>query len=48
MTTLHVTIPDGIPDYKYVINGKANPNLSRKAKGILVILTGIFQNLEKR
>jgi hypothetical protein len=43
-------IPDGIPDYKYVITGeaKAKANLPRRETGILMILTGKFQNLEKR
>ena len=44
-------IPDGIPDYKYVITGKAREkaNLSRKEKlGIQMILIGRFQILEQR
>jgi hypothetical protein len=49
-TTRRAKIPDGIPDYKYVIAGKAKAkaNLPRREIGILMTLTGKFQSLEKR
>ncbi len=47
-TTRRAKIPDGIPDYKYVMETKAKANLPRREKRILVTLTGKFQNLEKR
>jgi hypothetical protein len=49
-TTRRAKIPDGIPDYNYVIAGeaKAKANLPRRKIGILMILTGKFQSLEKR
>jgi hypothetical protein len=50
-TTRRTKIPDGIPDYQYVITGeaKAKANLPRREKiGILTILTGKFQSLEKQ
>jgi hypothetical protein len=50
-TIRRIIIPDGIPDYKYVITGKARvrANLSRKDKlEIQKILIGKFQNLEVR
>ncbi len=46
-----IIIPDGIPDYKYVIteNARVRANLSRKEKlGVQMIPIGKFQMLEMR
>ncbi len=50
--THRIIVQDGTRDCKYAImpkeKVKAKASLSRKEKGILMILTGQFQNLEKR